>query len=136
MKKREIKRPGFPGRFLFFLWGGCEFVFEALLLFVVVEVFEFGLWCLSAAAAAASSPVFSVEKLQLSQLVMFEFDIDPLLFLPKLVLLFTLLLAKGKWEQNRRKKMKVYGQNPRNSPSYDVEISTTQPAYILGFPLQ
>ena len=78
---------GFPGRFLFFLAGGCESVFEALplLLFVVVDVFEFGLcnWpsisncCLT--ATAASSPLlilFSVENLQLSQLVMFEFDIE------------------------------------------------------------
>ena len=76
------KLPGFPGRLLFFLTGagGCEFVLEPLLLFVVVvEVWECGLWnwpsisdccCLT----AASSLVFSVEKLPLSQLVMFDIE--------------------------------------------------------------
>lgn len=75
--------PGFPGRLLFFLTGagGCEFVLEALLLFVVVvEVRECGLWnwarisgcCLT----AASSLVFSVEKLPLSQLVMFDIEVS------------------------------------------------------------
>lgn len=80
------KLPGFPGRLLFFLAGagGCEFVLEPLLLFVVVvEVRECGLWnwpsisdwCLTA-AAAASSLVFSVEKLPLSQLVMFDIEVS------------------------------------------------------------
>lgn len=76
--------PGFPGRLLFFLTGGggCEIVLEALVLFVVVvvEVRECGLWnwgsisgwCLT---AAASSLVFSVEKLPLSQLVMFDIEV-------------------------------------------------------------
>lgn len=38
------KRPGFPGKFLFFLGGGGGGVLEPLLLVVVVvEVREFGL---------------------------------------------------------------------------------------------
>lgn len=89
LKKRELRDwyiPGFPGRLLFFLMGGCELVFDPLLLFVVVvvEVWEFGLWrwpsisggcCLT--TTAAYTPVvliFSVEKLPLSQLVMFDIE--------------------------------------------------------------
>ena len=117
MKKKRVKEvmrwPGFPGRFLFFLWGGCEVVFEPLLLFVVVEVFEFGLWswpsisnfCLT---APASSPVFSVEKLQLSQLVMFEFDIDSLLFLPKPVFVFTLWFLQRENERKMKERRWVW----------------------------